>query len=423
MYQNSGRSGGRVFYGWYVVAAIGLVLMTCSGLAFYNLSVLLDAFITQRGFPVALASGATASYFMASGLGGVFAAQLMERTDPRLIMIGGACVSSIALGCAGGLHRAFELYAFHIVFGFCYGCCGLVPATTIVARWFEARRPLALSLASTGLSVGGIVITPLSAHLIARDGIAGAAPWLGLCFFLGVVPVTALIVRASPHEMGLEPDGNDRYRRAKGRAPPRSIAFFKAWRSRFFLALTAAYFFTLGGQVGAIAHLFRLASTRENSEVAALAVALLAAASVIGRLAGGWVLLKVAARLLAMSMFAVQAVALAILALAPWRDALLLGAVLFGASVGNVLMLQPLLLVEAFGLRDYGRIYSLGQLITAIGVAAGPAIVGLIEEASGGYTLAYLIVAAGSLLGLALLVLAGTMPGEGAGSDRQRGHK
>jgi hypothetical protein len=46
----------RIFYGWYVVYAIGLVLLTASGLAFYNLSVLLDAFIAERGFPVALTS-------------------------------------------------------------------------------------------------------------------------------------------------------------------------------------------------------------------------------------------------------------------------------------------------------------------------------------------------------------------------------
>ena len=73
---------------------------------------------------------------------------LMERIDPRLIMIAGACVSALALACIGLLHRPSELYAFHILYGFCYGTCGLVPATTIVARWFEARRPLALSIAS-----------------------------------------------------------------------------------------------------------------------------------------------------------------------------------------------------------------------------------------------------------------------------------
>ena len=124
----------------------------------------------ERGFPVALTSGATASFFIASGAGGVFAAQLMDRMDARVIMIFGACVSAIALGSLSLLLWPWQLYAFHLLFGFCYGFCGLVPATTVVARWFEARRALALSIASTGLSLGGVLMAPLSAFLIQHLG-------------------------------------------------------------------------------------------------------------------------------------------------------------------------------------------------------------------------------------------------------------
>ena len=407
------HSDVRPFYGWYVVCAIGFVLTTESGLAFYNLAVLLDAFIRERGFPVALASAATASYFLASGMGGVVAARVMERMDARVIMISGACLSSIALACVGLLRRPWELFAFHVVFGFCYGCCGLVPATTVVARWFEARRPLALSIASTGLSLGGIVVTPLAALLIARVGLAGAAPWLGLAFFLGVVPVTALVVRPSPFHMGLEPDGSRPGTRPARRAAVRNVRFADARRSRFFIGLTAAYVFTLGAQVGAIAHLFRLVSIRETGNAAMLAVAMMAAASVIGRLCGGWFLLRLPTRGFTLAMFAVQAVALVLLSMAATRSMLFAGAVLLGASVGNVLMLQPLLLVEAFGLRDYGRIYSLSQLLTAIGVAGGPVLVGVINAATTGYTVPYLVVAAASLCGLALLLLSGRPQVEG----------
>jgi MFS family permease len=401
------HSEERPFYGWYVVCAIGLVLTTESGLAFYNLAVLLDAFIRERGFPVALASGATASYFLASGMGGVVAARVMERMDARVIMIGGACLSSVALGCIGLLRRPWELFAFHVVFGFCYGCCGLVPATTVVARWFEARRPLALSIASTGLSLGGIVVTPLAALLITRAGLAGAGPWLGLAFFLGVVPVTALIVRASPFHMGLEPDGARPGTRRAQRAAVGNVSFAVARRSRFFIGLTVAYVFTLGAQVGAIAHLFRLVSIRETGNAAMLAVAMMAAASVIGRLCGGWFLLRLPTRRFTLAMFAVQAAALVLLSIAPTQGTLFAGAVLLGASMGNVLMLQPLLLVEAFGLRDYGRIYSLSQLLTAIGVAGGPVLVGVINAATAGYTVPYLVAAGASLGGLALLLLSG----------------
>ena len=397
----------RIFYGWYVVYAIGLVLMTTSGLAFYNLSVLLDAFVAERGFPVALTSGATASFVIASGAGGVFAGRLMDRIDARLIMICGACVSALALGSLSLLHRVWQLYAFHLLFGFCYGFCGLVPATTVVARWFEARRALALSIASTGLSLGGVLITPVAALMMQRFGISDAAPWLGLMFFLGVVPATAWIVRSSPQEMGLVPDGAKFVARRPNLPVPPSVSYAQARRSRFFLAVTAAYLFGLGAQVGAITHLFRLASTRESPSVAALALALLASASVVGRLSGGWLLLRIPIRGFTVGMLLGQALALALLAFAA-DELLLVGAVLFGITVGNVLMLQPLLLAEAFGTRHYGRIYSVSSLITAAGVAGGPALTGLIYEGSGGYALPYVVLSAASLLSCAILLLAGS---------------
>jgi MFS family permease len=398
---------GRIFYGWYVVYAVGLTLMTTSGLAFYNLSVLLNAFVVERAFPVGLASGATATYFIASGLGGVLAGRLMDRLDPRPVMIAGACVSAIALGSVGLLRSTTELYAFHVVFGFCYGCCGLVPATTIIARWFEARRSLALSIATTGLSLGGILVTPASAFLIAQWGLAGAAPWLGLAMVAGVVPVTAIIVRANPQAMGLVPDGAAPPNGAAAPPSAASVPFASAWRSRFFVGLTAAYIFGLGSQVGAIAHLYRLANTRENIGTAALAVAVLAGASLLGRLAAGWILVRMPTRPFAIAMFVGQTLAMAMLAFAKGEIAIVAGAAFFGLTIGNVLMLQPLLLAEAFGTREYGRIYSVSQLLTAFGIAAGPALVGLIEEAAGGYTIPFLVVTAGSLLGLLVLVLAG----------------
>src|ERR1700674_2437564 len=336
-------SARRIFYGWYVVYAIGLPLMTTSGLGFYNLSVLLNAFVTERGFPVGLASGATASYFIASGIGGVVAGRLMDRFDPRPIMITGACVSAIALAFIGLLRNPVELYAFYVIFGVCYGCCGLVPATAIVARWFTPRRRLALSIATTGLSLGGIIVTPASAFLIVHCGLAGAAPWLGLAMVIGVVPVTALVVRARPHDLGLEPDRSAPAGGVSAPAPASGVSFAVARRSRFFIGVTAAYIFGLGSQVGAIAHLYRLAATRENVETAALAVAVLAAGGLIGRLSGGWIMAKLPARRFALAMFVAQTFTLVFLALAAGKVALIVGVALFGLTIGNVLMLQPLL--------------------------------------------------------------------------------
>jgi MFS family permease len=73
-------------------------------------------------------------------------------------------------------------------------------------------------------------------------------------------------------------------------------------------------------------------------------------------------------------------------------------------------MLQSLLLAEAFGPKQYGRIYSLSQFIGICGVATAPVLVGAIFESSGDYQLAYLVIAVGALLGLVALALAGPVP-------------
>ena len=70
----------RVFYGWYVVAAVFVITTTTSGLTFYNLSILLAAFVAERGFPVGLASSATATFFIAGSK--VFIAKLPAPNRP-----------------------------------------------------------------------------------------------------------------------------------------------------------------------------------------------------------------------------------------------------------------------------------------------------------------------------------------------------
>src|SRR6185295_3765203 len=137
----------RIFYGWYIVAGVFVVTTTASGLAFYNLSILLAAFVAERGFPVGLASSATATYFIASGIGGAIAGRLVERIDARIVIATSAIIGASALASVGSLRELWQLYAFHVVFGLCNGASGLVRLTTLLARWFSAGRALAFAFA------------------------------------------------------------------------------------------------------------------------------------------------------------------------------------------------------------------------------------------------------------------------------------
>jgi len=51
---------------------------------------------------------------------------------------------------------------------------------------------------------------------------------------------------------------------------------------------------------------------------------------------------------------------------------LCLGLALFGATVGNLLMLQPLLIADAFGIREYARIFAVAISCLPGGPPPGP---------------------------------------------------
>jgi MFS family permease len=400
----------RVFYGWVVVAAVFTVLTFAAGLGFYNATVYLQALVDERGFSIGAASGATAVFFVVFGLAGLPIARLLNRWDPRWVIALGALIGGVALLLLGHVRELWQLYAVYAVFGLGFAASTFVPGTTLVTRWFSRRRALALSIATTGLSMGGILITPASAAAIARDGLASVSPWLAGLFVLGIAPVALLFVRSSPGAMGLHPDGADEPNAEEmGLAP--GVAFREAVRTPFFVVVTFGFALLLLTQVGGLAHMFPLAIEGAGAAAAAPAVSTVAFASIAGRFAGAWVLGRVSPMRFTVGIAMLQAVAIALLAFASSPVVLLAGAVLFGATVGNVLILAPIVLVSAFGTRDYPSIYSVNQLLTTVGIAAGPVLIGVLRDATAGYTTPLLIAAGVSLAAACALAFAHP-PGE-----------
>jgi MFS family permease len=395
-------AASRFHYGWVVVAALFVMLTTASGLAFYNLSVFMNALVETRGFPVGAVSSAIATFFVATGVAGLLAARMLDALDPRWTIALGGVLGALALLALGHVTTLPQLYAVYALFGAGHAFAALVPATTLVTRWFETDRSIALSVASTGLSIGGVLVTPISVAAIESLGLPGAAPWFAAAWFLGIVPITLLVVRRPPGD-GRGADG----------APAPAVPGWRraeAIRSRWFVMITIAWILILGAQVGGIAHLFNLAATRVDAATGATAVSLMASCSIVGRFVGGWLIARTDTRIFALVCVALQALAMSLLALAHGGPAVLLGAGVFGATVGNLLMLQPLILAEAFGTRDYGRIFSLNQLLNTVGVASGPAALGWLFDGFGGYGAAFALAAGAAVVAFGVLLVMGALP-------------
>jgi predicted MFS family arabinose efflux permease len=393
----------RVFYGWWVVAAVFVMLTISSGLGFYNLTVFLRALSSEQGFSVSVASGATAVFFGVVGVAGLPLAALLSRHDPRLTIAAGALVSGASLALLGRVTEVWQLYVVYCLFGLGFAASSLLPGTTLVTSWFARRRSTALSVATTGLSLGGVLITPLCAALIEDHGLEAVTPWLGVAYVLGVLPITALLVRSRPAARGLQPDGDP----AAADTGPREadgLLRAEALRTREFRVVTLVHLLAMVAQVGALAHVLNLVAGRLDAGQAAAAVSVIAVSSMLGRLAGGVVLLHVGTRPFAAGMLVVQGVALLVLGLGDRAEVLLPAAALFGATVGNVLLAHPLLLSQAFGVRDYARIFSTSNLIATLGIASGPAVLGILYDGTGGYAVPFGLAFAASVAAAALLL-------------------
>ncbi len=395
------------FPGWRVVAACFVLLATTAGLGFYGLAVYLNTFSRELNWDVSSVSLATTVFFLVAGVTGVGVARVIDIVDARIVICGGAIIGAISLAFFGRVENKWQLFVVYAVFAVGWSAAGLVTASTIVTRWFQTRRAMALSIASTGLSVGGIVITPIAKWLLDTRGIAGASLWLAAIWLVGTIPITLLWLKPDPHKAGWHPDGVRVANTAKAPAPV-GTPFAEAVATRFFLAVTVGYVLALGSQVGAIQQLVRLVEERTDRSTATLATTALAATSVVARLIGGRVVTRVGTMRLTVFLAILQSGSMVIMAFAEVPIVAFIGIVGFGMTIGNILMLQPLLIAERFGVRDYPRIFSRTQLYTTVGTAGGPLLLGWLRDVAGGYRTSYLVAAAFSLSGALVLRQAGS---------------
>ncbi|MEP1123458.1 MAG: MFS transporter [Ilumatobacter sp.] len=396
----------RSFPGWRVVSGCFMVLLVNAGLAFYGLSVYLNAFSKEREWPIGSISFAVTIFFVIGGLFGLVAARLIERFDVRAVIIAGAVISGASLAVVGQVTQQWQLYVTYAIFAIGYALCGLVPATTVVTRWFHRRRSVALSVASTGLSVGGIVLTPVAKSLIDDRGLAASTPWLGLIFVVILVPVTLFLVRPDPVADGFAPDG-ERLAVGTGPPPPTGTPYAEALTSRFYRFVTYGYVLALGSQVGGIQQLVKLVEDRTDESTASFSITVLAATSVVARLVGGRLVSIIPMTRFTAIVAGMQAVALVGVGLSQSRLLIFASIILFGMTIGNLLMMQPLLIAEHFGVLDYPRIFGRSQAIAIVGVAGGPLLIGWLYDVFGSYQWPYMVAAAMCAVGTGVIAIAG----------------
>ena len=414
-----GASGGpvlrrffpNVYEGWLVVVSAASITTFIGGAFFYGFGTVFNPIIDEFGWSVAATSLAFSVRSEAGGIAAPVIGVAIDRLGPQQVLIGG-----LALVCAGVLLTSYmesiwQFYLAMVLIALGISSASGPVGTVAAASWFEARRGRALALLSLGGAAAGVMTVPV-ALLVDELG------WRSALRVLAVVVLVAgslagINVRRRPagHRQPMDglaaaPDGGGMGGEAWG------IPARRAVRTRAFLLLALGLIANGFGWTALIVHqvpfMESLGVSKAEAGSTVLAFAL---ASVVGRLAGGWLADRYEKRVVLAWAIARMAVGIALMPLVRTLEQSYLVMLIVAPGFGGTAPLRPALLADYFGTTSFGTIAGLSRLWVTIGSFGGPLTVGLIVDAGGGYTPGWLISAAVVAVGIPL-VLAAHPPSE-----------
>lgn len=388
------------YEGWRIVAVCFLLATFGWGLGFYGQSVYVAELQRAHGWSASLISSGTTFFYLFGALLVVFVGEAVNKYGPRLGLIAGTLAMSAAAVAIGAVREPWQLYLANAVLAFGWAGTSLAMITNTISLWFDHKRGMAISLALNGASFGGIVGVPLLVTLIGHIGFASAMFTVAGAMLALLLPVILIVVGRPPDLHG---------RRAATRAKPQSSAQIRsqALRDVGFLTVTIAFALVLFAQVGFIVHLISFLDPVIGRERAAVAVAVLTAMAVIGRVLFSLVIDRLNQRLASALSFLSQAVALLVVINLHNDYVLIAACALFGFSVGNLITLPSLIVQQEFDSASFGVLISLNTAINQVTYAFGPGVVGLLRDFSGGYELPFYLCIALELAAAALIMVRG----------------
>jgi sugar phosphate permease len=416
----------NVFYGWYVALGCGLMMWVTVGVGYYGLATFLRPLQDEHDWSAGVVSGASGLFFAVSGVSAFVVGPVIDRRGPKRMMAVGAVLTGLSAAAVGFVETVWQLYLVYAVMALAYGMGAAVAVGSIMSKWFIHYRAKAISLSSTGVSLGGATLVPLGTWLIGEGGLRLGAPVLGALVIVVALPVLWLVVAAAPEEMGLQADGpgGPGAVRLERRSRVRLDTQYRTWtrpdaqRTASFWALLIGFACALATQTGVLIH--QLSFLQDPGKLgsrsaAALAVTVTTIGSIIARLVvGQFIADKADKRVMTVILFTGQAAAVLLYTTVSGTVAIYAVALLFGFTIGNVYMMMSLLTAEIFGILSFGTIYGVVSLAGQLGSGLGLVFMGWAHDATGSYTVPFVVLAGLNLVAAVIITFARPVAGSTA---------
>jgi MFS family permease len=401
----------RLHPAWIVLGALTVCMLASTGIRAV-FGVYIKPMEAEFGWSRSDLSWAAALSLLLLGAVGPFMGRLADRWGPRRVI-----VASLLLLAVGTIGSAFVQRLWHvyltagILMAVGAGGASMTTGATVISRWFEARRGLAMGLAAGGMSAGQLVVFPLATAITIWFGWRTSYLWLGLGLLALVVPVAAWLIRNSPEDRALRPYGATAPTRTASQAAADRLAgrvsVTEAAQTTPFWLLMATFFvcgYTSNGMV--LTHFMPHALEHNFTAFqASAALGVMGAMNIVGTVGSGWICDRFGRRGPLATYYFVRGVSLLFL-LYVWNvPSLHFWAALFGLNYISTVPPTTTLTANIYGRYSVGELSGWIFFSHQVGSALGAALAGWVYEWTGSYSPAFVSAALMGFLAAALALM------------------
>jgi MFS family permease len=395
----------RFYYGWTIVAVAFLSLGTWLAMR-TTFAIFLMALLDEFHWSRAAAAGVQSVSFIVYTCSAPFVGMLIDRLGPRRVIPPGIVILCAGLLLSGRVHSLAQLYLVYggiAAFGVTF--ISISPYSAVLSRWFQKKRGLASGVAVSGMGVGTFVFVPLTQYVIGCAGWRTAFTVLSGCVFLLLFPITVMLMRRNPQEMGLEVDGGgDAAGKRRGVEVVDAAwadtdwTLKKAARQGRFWSLLAFPFLVIAPIYVILIHGPKLLADSGFARMdVAVMFAIMGVTTSVFQICWGWLsdtIGREAAFSLGVSILTAAILLLIAVEGGSSRATAYCFIILFGVGWGVTAPMFMAIAADLFQGKSFGLIYGVVEATIGAGCALGPWAGGLIFDMTGSYRVALLAAAA-----------------------------
>ncbi len=380
----------RVFYGWWVIAALDSIGMFTGGVT-NTLSAYVVPLCDEFGWTRLEVSAAFSIHSFETGFEGPLIGWLTSKLGPRRVLILNLLTLGVSLLIFSQISSLWSLYLTFalLALGNIY-----TPSNIVVGNWFNRKIGKAQGFFQAGFGLGGFLV-PLLVGLIVGLGWRMSLVVTAVTIFAVCVPL-CFIVRDRPESYGLLPDGDAKESNLK--AVPQSMrgseidfTLSECLRCRSFWLLNVITSLT-----GFVISAFRihqipyLVGIGFSMELAALGVTCATVSGILGRLGFGLLCDRVEKRYAFALCFVLQLLGIVLLINTSNVWLVFLSLAVFGVGQNAVWPVRFSMLRTYFGRKNHAVIVGAQGGISAALPFLGPLYSAWIFDVTSSYYLAFL---------------------------------